>query len=202
MSTGNDTEAPEFPENGLLPEPSDLPGDLTVRPGASPEELLRDAVAGAMEIVEGSQVVWTASLDGELIPPPAAHILDSMVRVEFAGYGPEVEAEMMLHLRAGTVAVLDRLPSCDLCSAAGFAGVTARYDAPTTQDGAGLMAFLCPDCYRRRSTGRLGGRRGRYLLLHTEVPEVVLAGLERARAYWRQRIDGEQTPPEVDPYDS
>lgn len=176
-----------YPENGLLPRRSDLPEVVTVPQDATPEEQLRSVLGQIMGAVEGNRVVWTAILDDELIPPPSAHILDQLVRTEFSGTTPEAETELLLHLRACTVAVVNELPECDTCSVLGRHGVEARYDAPTTADGTGDWGFMCPDCYRHRSTGRLGNGLGQYLIREAEVPADVWRALDRARRYWRSR---------------
>ncbi len=179
-----------YPDNGLLPQRSDLPDSLTIPRNASSQETLRSVIAQIMDVAEANRVVWTAMLDDELVPPPGAHILDQLVRMEFSGVTAEIEAEFLLHPRAGTVALLHRLPECDTCVLSGRHGVDARYDAPTTEDGTGPWGFMCPDCYKRHSTGRLGNGIGQYLLVDSEVPDDVAQALQRARRYWRSRLPG------------
>jgi hypothetical protein len=179
-----------FPQNGLLPRRSDLSDSLTIPQVASPEQKLRSVIAEVMGLVDANRVAWTAILDDELIPPPGAHVLDQLVRMEFSGTTAEIEAELLLHPRAGTVAVMHRLPQCDLCALAGRHAVEARYDAPTTDDGTGPWGYMCPACYRLRSTGRLGNSLGQYLMQEEEVPDDVWEALDRARGYWRSRLSG------------
>lgn len=180
-----------YPENGLLPRRSDLPEVLVVPDGATPDEKLRSVIGQMMAIVDGNRVVWTAILDDMLVPPPDAHILDQLVRMEFSGTTADIEAELLLHLRAGTVAFMNRLPECDVCSLEGRHGIEARYDASTTADGAGPWGYMCPDCYRLRSNGHLGSGVGQYLMRDAEISDDVERALKRARRYWRRRLHDE-----------
>ncbi len=52
----------------------------------------------------------------------------------------------------------------------------------------GGWGMMCPDCYRRHSTGRLGLGRGQYLLRSAEVPPAVREAAARARAYWQSLL--------------
>jgi hypothetical protein len=162
---------------------------LSFKRGPHPDGEMRDLLAVLMKIAEDNQIVWTASLDGELVPPPDAHVLDHLVRAEFSGAGPsDMEAEFTLHLQAGTVAVVAELPECDLCRLHGLRNAEARYDGSTSPDGTGSWGFMCPDCYRRHSTGHLGIGLGQYLMRLTEIPPTVNEAVVRARAYWKRRM--------------
>ena len=87
----------------------------------------------------------------------------------------------MLHPEAGTIAVVDVLPDCDLCGQRGDT-VAARYDAPV--QGGTAWGNLCADHYVQHSTGLLGTGEGQFLLTSAEVPPEVYEALSRSLRYW------------------
>lgn len=179
-----------YPEDGLLPPLSDE-DYRWLRPGedARSGNWMKDAVAWVVSIAEANRIIWPAEIDGRLAPPPDAHVLDYLVRREFGDTdNPEASAEFELRPTAVTVGVVDELPDCFFCEKVGRPGIKARYDGPMTPESrSSPWAFMCSDCYRVHSTGRLGNAEGQYLLLRSEVPSDVSKAHERARAYWSAR---------------
>jgi hypothetical protein len=178
-----------FPDDGLLPALNDE-DYRWLRPGedASTGDKMADTIAWVMNIGEANRIVWPAEIDGELTPPPDAHVLEYLVRREFSDTDdPEASAEFQLRPRAVTIGVVDKLPHCFYCERGGRPGVGARYDGPMTREDNSPWAFMCPDCYRAHSTGQLGSGYGQYLLLRSEVRADVIEAHERAREYWSAR---------------
>lgn len=180
----------DFEENGLLPAQGLLAADwLRPQGEASSGDDMGDALSWRINIAEGNRMSWPAVIDGELRPPPPAHVLDHLVRREFEGES-DGEESLAFHLspRASTVAVLDELPDCSYHLAEGRPGIPARYDAPIP--GSRGWANSCPDCLLEEPNAQLGEEKGLYLMLRSEVPDEVNAALERVRVYWRRRIGG------------
>lgn len=180
-----------FREDGLLP-PVDEQEYEWLRPadgfGDDNAEKVQRLAGWLTDIIGNNRIVWPAEVGGELVPPPAAHALDYLVRRQFADTdNVKVSAEFQLRPIAGTVGVLDELPPCFFCETAGRPGVAARYDAPAG-DGDGAWAYMCPRHYRAHSTGRLGNGLGQYLMLDSEVPAEVIDARERAGEYWTARM--------------
>ena len=61
----------------------------------------------------------TADPDGNLAPPPDAHVLHELAHANDLAD----EEDLLVNPRLGTVGVVTELPECDLCY------VPARYDA-------------------------------------------------------------------------
>jgi hypothetical protein len=178
---------PRFEPDGLLPA---LDGEdyEWLAPGEKGNRT-RDIIGWVMSIGEVNRIIWPAEIDGVLVPPPAEHILDHLVRYEFTGSSnSDAEAELMIRPQARTLTTLSTLPACGPCSRDGRAGVSARYDGPLSPtDPRADWDFMCPDCYRRLSTRRLGTGEGQYLLLTSEIPADVTAAQQPARAFWAER---------------
>src|SRR5450755_3358902 len=65
-----------------------------------------------MNIAEANRIVWPAEIDGELAPPPGAHVLDYLVRRKFSDTNNyEVSAEFELRPKAATVGVVHKSAS-------------------------------------------------------------------------------------------
>jgi hypothetical protein len=144
--------------------------------GFSENGLLSRDGGGAIYIV-----IPAGISDAPIIPPPE-HVLDYLVRNECSDTeSPEVQAEFP---GAGTVAVVETLPLCDLCKSQGILEALARYDAREQDNG---WAFMCWSCFKTSSAGRLGWGEGQYLMLKSEVPQAVYEAKDRALAYWRTR---------------
>jgi hypothetical protein len=173
-----------FTTDGLLP--AGERDHQWLRPGPSGEPV-KGSLTWMSRIVQSNQIVLPAEIDGELVAPPPEHILDHLVRQRFSGMGPaEMLAEFELRPAPETVGVIDSLPACHRCRR-GDLPHTARYEAPMPAED--RWALLCPACYRKHSTGRLGLGLGQYLLLESEVPRAVWVGFERACAHWNRRLD-------------
>ena len=168
-----------FPVNGLLPRVDDAEFEWT-RPSFNDNpDPIGALLQWTTDIAHQMSFVWPATQNGVLTPPPPQHVLDGMVREQIAGDRDEVDAELMVHPQAGTVAVVWSLPICDFCQRDGLT-TEARYDAPCGRP----WANMCPDHYQAYGTGRLGTGSGQYLLTSDEVPEAVHAALEVALRYW------------------
>lgn len=68
----------------------------------------------------------------------------------------------------GTTAQVGELPDCDMHLRLFDAHVPAAYDAATTLPG-GPWAYLCDECFRRHSPGRLGLGHGQRLVLANDA---------------------------------
>lgn len=178
----------DFEENGLLPSQGLLAADW-LRPqgeGSSGDDM-EDALSWRTNIAEANQIVFPAAIDGKLRPPPPEHVLDHLVRREFEGESDGEESLAFdLSPSAGTVVVLGELPECSFCAIDGRPGIPARYDAPFP--GSKGWAYFCPGCLLEQEQPAQLGDGKVYLMLRSEVPGEVNAGLERARVYWRSRI--------------
>lgn len=178
----------EFSPDGLLPRVEDDEIDW-LRPSLMPgTDYTEELVSWFRDIGESTAIVWPAVLGGQLRPPPPIHVLDHLVRDEFAGASIEIEAEFFMHPQAGTIAVMGSLPPCDTCKMQDGSAVDARYDTKLKAHTG--RASLCPVCYMEHGTGRLGVGEGQYLLLSSEVSADVLNALEVARGYWQDRLSG------------
>jgi hypothetical protein len=145
-----------------------------------------------------------AVVDGRLEPPPAAHLLDHLVR-QHVLIAPEEwpfldfpDLELLLE-EPGTIAIAsgDRLPTCDLCDRAGRPTRRARYDGPTSRRKDPPWGFMCPDCFAVCSPRLLGLGRGQYLIERDEIPTEVRDAFFVARKFW---IEAGANPPPHDPF--
>lgn len=177
-----------FSENGLLPRMSDNEVHWLRPDFRESAEPLRAAVVWAADIASQGHLVWPARQGEHLAPPPPEHVLDRLTRQELSGASPEIDAELMLHPEAGTVALVGAFPRCDLCASVGV-DVPARYDGPTSAEPRALWGNLCGTHYDECSTGRLGVGEGQFLMLRSEISADVLRALDVARDFWRQRRD-------------
>lgn len=177
------SEQPEFSEDGLLPRVEDEEFEW-FKPDFSQEpDPVRAAATWVHDIATQMHFVWPAHVGGTLTPPPWQHVLDRLIRSEVSGHTAEIETELMLHPDTGTVAVLVKLPDCDICKRDGLNN-PARYDGPTGRQTTALWGNMCPDHYEQHSTGRLGIGEGQYLMLTSEIPSTVWDALEAARSHW------------------
>lgn len=169
-------------EDGLL-DPVDEAEDRWIWTQEGSGDRLRDAVHAVGDVLATRHIVWPAVRDGRLVPPPDEHVLDALVRRSLIyGESPEWDAVWDLRPRASTVIFSDGLTNrCDLCGArpARYDGrIAARRDFP---------AWLCPWCYQRRSTLRLGLAEGQFVMRYSEIGDAVWQRYARARDIWRER---------------
>jgi len=145
----------------LIPPPSEHGWFRSPGSGDDPLEAVAEAIS---DYVNFNALVWPArDASGQLKPPPVEHVLDRLARSE--DLVPEEQA--LTRPAAGTVAVIGRLPDCDLC------GHPARYDGQLTVNGTKAAAFACPTCYDEYGSGALGATGDVYLMTWTEVPSEV-----------------------------
>lgn len=171
-----------FTQNGLLPRMPDAELDWTKPDFGASDDVADDVAGWASDIGDLGHIVWPAARSGVLVPPPATHVLDHLVRDRLGGSSPEIDAQLMVHPVAGTVAVVSELPGCDMCTKEGSI-CAARYDSRMADRSSG-MAFLCNVHYELHGTGRLGVAEGQYLMTIAEVPDEVTAALSEAMDYW------------------
>lgn len=173
-------------EDGLLSAVSDEDA-AWLRPnfGDLPTEgIVEASIRWISDVLEAQQVVWPAAFEGRLAVPPAAHVLDSLTRRHLIfGDEPSWDAEWQMRPVAGTIALMDSLPDCDVCRRP----ASARYDAPASRRLPAPWANLCPWCYQRRSTTQLGTGHGQFLLRYAEIPPEVWDAAARARLVWAAR---------------
>lgn len=169
-------------EDGLL-DPVDEAEDQWILARDGSGDRLRDAVHAVGDVLATRQIVWPAARDGRLIPPPEDHVVDALVRRSLIyGESPEWDAVWDLRPRASTVILADGLSStCDVCRAR-----PARYDGhlAARRD---FSAWLCPWCYQRRSTLRLGLAEGQFVMRYSEVSAAVWQRYVHACDIWRDR---------------
>ncbi|WP_147375599.1 hypothetical protein [Jiangella rhizosphaerae] len=146
---------------------------IAAAPGLSGDDLLEDVFTQVYDHVNLHAMAWPAAdRDGNLVPPPGAHVLHDLAHVhDLAG-----EEDLMVNPRLGTVAVVPDLPECDFCY------LPARYDARITIGERRVGANLCGDHYRVKGSGTLGASGDAYLMLRSEVPESVRLACNKIRA--------------------
>ncbi|MEO2106921.1 MAG: hypothetical protein ABGZ36_14900 [Actinomycetota bacterium] len=176
----------QVPRDGLLPPPASDEVEW-LRPNFGEmvgEDVLRAAVQWIADVQQVGQVAWPALFNGRLAVPPAAHVVDAMVRMHLHhGESPEWDAEWDVRPKAGTIIFKDRLPNCDVCGRQS----SARYDAPMAAKRPAPWGHLCPWCYLRRSTRELGIGFGQFILLNAEVPGYVWDAAAVAVGGWAAR---------------
>lgn len=174
--------APAVNEDGLL-DPVDQ----------SEEEWLKSSLFGSADRLEGAvhfvsdviatrQIVWPAARDGRLVPPPPEHVLDALIRRSFNwGESPEWDAVWTLRPEASTVLFkMDLSSQCDVCRRR-----PARYDAYTERRR--FAAWMCPWCFQRRSTLRLGIGEGQFVMRYCEISPDIWRRYGVARSVWQHR---------------
>jgi hypothetical protein len=170
-------------DNGLLPIPART---KRLREKLERASSLVQVIELEASIAELNHIVWPArDAKHRLVRPPSSHILDALVRSEFADSGAP---DFQIHPRAGTVAIVDELPDCGPCSRSGRESVSALYDAPLGRSANEMWDFMCPDCYKGRSSGLLGVGEGQYLLARSDIPRPVQEAVDKVRAYWRSKL--------------
>lgn len=150
--------------------------DNPLMPGDEPDISIADDLDAADVIVaiwdqmadfhEAAAITFQA-VDGHRTCqwPPWPHVLDAAVRY----YDLVDDDDAAARPSASTVAVVVELPNCDFCSAA------ARVDGWQTgpDDPARVACNFCPDCFAKRSTGKLGARYGGQLILYSELTPLI-----------------------------
>lgn len=172
----------EFDDSGLMPKVGDEQFEWSRPDFAASEDPVGEAVMWVGDIAAQLKMVWPAVRDGDLEPPPVQHVLDHLVRSRIAGESAEIEAELVLRPKPGTVAVVHHLPTCDFCTEAGGER-RARYDSTIEGPPSG-MAYMCAEHYLEHAPLRLGPGEGQYLMTSNEVPAAVREAEERALEYW------------------
>lgn len=139
----------------LLPMPDevlDLPRDM------SAEDRLKATFSSIYDHINLHAMAWPAKdSDGNLMPPPAEHVLHELAHV----YELVDEERLLASPKLGDVHVDSELPGCDFC------GEEARYDAMIEKGGG---AYMCGDHYSEYGSGTLGASGDTYLMLNVEVP--------------------------------
>jgi hypothetical protein len=169
-------------EDGLL-DPVDESEDDWLRPELPAADPMKTIVAFVGDILATRHIIWPAARNGRLVPPPAEHILDALVRgsLDF-GASAEWEAAWTLRPIAGTVVFKQELSDrCDICRAR-----PARYDGYLLPTGA-HAAWMCPWCFQRRSTLRLGIGEGQFVLRYSEVTDALWRRYSNALTVWHKR---------------
>ncbi len=134
------------------------------------------------DFAESAHIVWPASVNGRLVVPPPAHILDALVRKSLDLEDDSTwHAELIRRPQPMTVAICEELPRCSICNN------EARYDAPIASGPAAQKGDLCPWCYRRRSTNELGASHGQFRMRYSEVFDDVWRAYAEAMSVWRSR---------------
>lgn len=148
-------------------------GQIAVPPGLSDDERLQGVFTQALDHVNLHAMAWPAAdADGELVPPPDAHVLHELAHAN----GLAEEEDLLVNPRLGTVGVVTEQPECDFCD------IPARYDAVITVGERRGGAYLCDQHYREKGSGTLGASGDGYLMLHSEVAESVRSTCNEIRA--------------------
>lgn len=146
----------------MLPQP---PDELQIPRNLTGEARLRWVFEAALDHMNLHAMAWPArDRHGSLQPPPDDHVLDHLARADDL-----VDEERAgSTISAGTVAVLEHLPSCDLCGEE-----EARYDGTIEVSGRTGGAYMCSDCYEEHGSGSLGASGDVYLMTFAEVSDWV-----------------------------
>ena len=170
--------------DGLLPR---APGNeldwLSALGGVGDENgnIIDRALRSIGDVHASRHIVWPARIDGELVPPPMAHLVDWVVRAYVLAGSPAVAAEAELRPEAFTIRpVAEDLPLCTHCETQ-----RARYDTQVTD--AASWSYLCPACYAEHGLGRLGMGLGQYLVTWAEVDANTRELFLAAKRHWRAR---------------
>lgn len=135
---------------------------------------------------------FPAVIEGRLVPPPASHVLDFLVRHYVLDEDAALHLPTSLSLISadpGTVAMIfdAELPRCDRCELDGRGPREARYDGPASPRPGAPWGYLCPDCFASNAPPVLGMGRAQYLITRNEIPDDVREAFFRARDFWAEQ---------------
>jgi len=118
-------------------------------------------------------------------------VLDHLVRVEVLTRSDEflfLPQYLERYSGPGTVAVVESLPPCDICSRRERRPRSARYDGAVVAMGGQPWAFMCPLCFLEQGPPQLGTGIGQYLVERAEVSAAVWERFHRAEKIWTARL--------------
>jgi hypothetical protein len=134
---------------------------------------------------------WAASEEGVLRQPPDDHVLDHLVRVEVLSRSDDflfLPEYLARYSGPGTVAVVESLPPCDICSRRERRPRSARYDGALVAMDTQPWAFMCSLCFLEQGPPELGTGSGQYLMERAEVSPVIWRRFRRAEQIWTARL--------------
>jgi hypothetical protein len=144
-------------------------------------------------LLEDAPPRWPATEDTVLRVPPEEHILDHLVRTEVIFTRDDfllLPDYQLKYEGPGTVALLEKLPTCDVCAARERRVSTARYDAVMVARLDRPWAYMCPLCFAEQGPAHLGTGLGQYLFATAEITPEIWDRVAQARLIWEQRLPG------------